>query len=397
MNKKTFYGEYTLLHWIELILTKNIVLPDYQRSFVWKKEQVENFLKKLKAGVFVPPVIIGSLDNGANNENIILDGQQRLTSILLGYLGIYPKEDSFRMTDDPLYTPNSDGGDGDDDEEIIIEWAFKLLTNDAKNKTKADILANIDHNKYDFLHASVHLDDDFVNEAYLGFSYIVPVGENEQMQQKFYSTVFHDINQQGVALQGQESRRSLYYLNTELVPYFEPKPLINILKLNQGGKVFRYDYVRVLALLTQYNKDGNEYSVAKRCKSQEQFELYYEQYINAVVVDDDSSMFGKFSTTIGVENIEPRTTRLKDSVETLGFNSAFANGIIEADTKLFGLIYHIVFKNKSIDTSRKDNLLAALEEKVSEFKDEPNHRSSGLTYIRKRIKQSVDIYSEYVI
>ena len=111
MNKKTFYGEYTLLHWIELILTKNIVLPEYQRSFVWKKEQVENFLKKLKNGTFVPPVIIGSLDRGVHNENIILDGQQRLTSILLGYLGVYPKEDSFRMTDNPLYSSDSDAGD----------------------------------------------------------------------------------------------------------------------------------------------------------------------------------------------------------------------------------------------------------------------------------------------
>ena len=82
MQKKTFYGEYTLLHWIELILTKNIVLPKYQRCFVWKKEQVENFLRKLKEGIFVPPVIIGALDYGATSQNIILDGQQRLTSIL---------------------------------------------------------------------------------------------------------------------------------------------------------------------------------------------------------------------------------------------------------------------------------------------------------------------------
>lgn len=394
MNKKTFYGEYTLLHWLELILTKNIVLPEYQRSFVWKKELVENFLKKLKNGTFVPPVIIGSLDSGAQNENIILDGQQRLTSILLGYLGIYPKDDSFRMTDDPLYSSDSDAGD---DDEIMIEWSFKLLTNDSRNKSKADILANIDNTKYETIDASARLDDAFLNEAYLGFSYIVPVGENEQTQQKFYSTVFHDINQQGVVLQGQESRRSLYYLNTGLVPYFEPRPLINILKLNQGGKVYRYDYVRALALLTQFNKDGNEGNVAKRCKSQERFELYYEQYINAVVVDDDSPVFGKFSTTIGIANIGPRTSRLKDSVETLGFNITFANGIIEADTKLFGLIYHIVFKNKSIDTTRKEILKAALEAKVSEFRDDENHRSSGLVYIRRRIRQSIDIYAGYVI
>lgn len=394
MNKKTFYGEYTLLHWLELILTKNILLPEYQRSFVWKKELVENFLKKLKNGTFVPPVIIGSLDRGAQNENIILDGQQRLTSILLGYLGLYPKEDSFRMTDDPLYSSDSDAGD---DDEIMIEWSFQLLTNDSRNKTKADILANIDNTKYETIDASARLDDAFLNEAYLGFSYIVPVGENEQTQQKFYSTVFHDINQQGVALQGQESRRSLYYLNTGLVSYFEPRPLINILKLNQGGKVYRYDYVRALALLTQFNKDGNEGNVAKRCKSQERFELYYEQYINAVVVDDDSPMFGKFSTTIGIANIVPRTTKLKDSVEILGFNITFANGIIEADTKLFGLIYYIIFQDKSIDTTRKDDLKTALEAKVSEFRDDENHRSSGLVYIRRRIRQSIDIYAGYVI
>ena len=116
-----------------------------------------------------------------------------------------------------------------------------------------------------------------------------------------------------------------------------------------------------------------------------------------MVVDDDSPMFGKFSTTIGVTNISPRTTRLKESVETLGFNSTFVNGIIEADTKLFGLIYQIVFKNKSIDTTRKDDLKAALDAKVSEFRDDANHRSSGLVYIRRRIRQSVDIYAGYVI
>ena len=137
--------------------------------------------------------------------------------------------------------------------------------------------------------------------------------------------------------------------------------------------------------------------MAKRCKSQERFEFYYEQYINAVVVDDDSPMFGKFSTTIGVANISPRTTRLKESVETLGFNITFANGIIEADTKLFGLIYQIVFKNKSIDTTRKDDLKAALDAKVSEFRDDIYNRSSGLVYIRRRIRQSIDIYAGYVI
>lgn len=395
INKKTFYGEYTLFHWIELILQKNIILPEYQRSIAWKKELVENFLKKLKEGIFVPPVIIGSLEHPDKNENIILDGQQRLTSILLGYLGIYPKEEAFRMSDDPMYT--SDNDDDDPDDEIVIKWAFRLLTDDPRNRTKAEILANIDATKYDLLDPAAKLDDAFLNETYLGFSYIVPVGASEQEQQKFYSTVFHDINQQGVPLQGQESRRSLYYLNTELVPYFEPKPLIDMLKLTQNGKTLRYDYVRALAFLTQYCKIGNEYSIAKRCKSQEQFELYYERFINAIVTDDNSSLFGKFSTMIGIANVATRTTRLKDTLEQLGYNTTFANGIIEADTKLFGLIYQIIFKDKTIDDSRIEELKGALDTKASEFRADPKHRSSGLSYIRRRIRQSIDIYAGYVL
>jgi len=329
MDKKTFYGEYTLFHWIELILQKNIILPEYQRRFVWPKPIVEKFLKNLKDGIFVPPVIIGSMEHIDRNENMILDGQQRLTSILLGCLGIYPKPDAFKASDDPLYVPDIDESDdanaedNDADNQVIIEWSFKLLTNDFQNKTTIDILKNIDRTKYELLSTDAFLDDTFLNTAYLGFSYIVPMTNNENTQQRFYSTVFHDINQQGVALQGQESRRALYYLNNDLVPYFEPKPIVDNLKLIQNGKTRKYDYVRLLALLTQYKKQGNDSKIATACRSQEKFENYYEAYINAVVTDEDNDMFGKFSTMIGIDNIESRTNRLKLYIDKLDYQERF--------------------------------------------------------------------------
>lgn len=46
MDKKVYYGEYTLKHWIELLLKNNLELPPYQRNFVWKKEQVKEFYKR---------------------------------------------------------------------------------------------------------------------------------------------------------------------------------------------------------------------------------------------------------------------------------------------------------------------------------------------------------------
>ena len=31
MKTKVYYGEYTLRYWIDLILSKNVVIPSYQR------------------------------------------------------------------------------------------------------------------------------------------------------------------------------------------------------------------------------------------------------------------------------------------------------------------------------------------------------------------------------
>ena len=36
MKNKVYYGEYSLKYWIELILKQNIILPEYQRTFLYK-------------------------------------------------------------------------------------------------------------------------------------------------------------------------------------------------------------------------------------------------------------------------------------------------------------------------------------------------------------------------
>lgn len=88
MKSKVYYGEYSLRHWIDLLLSGNITLPEYQRSFVWGINAVEDFIESLKNREFIPPVIIG---NFGNECNYIIDGQQRLTSLLLAYIGKMPR------------------------------------------------------------------------------------------------------------------------------------------------------------------------------------------------------------------------------------------------------------------------------------------------------------------
>ena len=40
MENKVYYGEYNLMHWIIMMLTGNIVLPDYQRHIVRREKDV---------------------------------------------------------------------------------------------------------------------------------------------------------------------------------------------------------------------------------------------------------------------------------------------------------------------------------------------------------------------
>lgn len=390
MNNKVYYGEYTLLHWIELILRKNVVLPSYQRHFVWEASQVYKFISSIKKGNFVPPVTIGSF----KGENIILDGQQRLSSILLSYIGYFPKKDAFRETDLPGYVDSDDDVDtGEEDE--VIKWTFRVITDNSKNKSIADILVNIDLTKYDKIEEKYCIDDKLINSTYLGFSYIVPEGATEVEQQKFYSTVFRDINQQGVALFGPESRRALYYLDSELEPFFNPK-VCDEMKLLQSSKVVKYDFVRALAFLSQYYKNNGESGIAKKCRRHEQFEAYYENYINDVVLDVDSDIFGKFSIIMGKTNIESRTSLLKSAFDAMSLKTVFPT-IIEADTHLFGLIYHVYLVGKTLKTDDLESLKRELADRVTDLKAEDGHTHSPnkVTFIRRRIKVSIDVYSRF--
>ena len=408
MNKKIFYGEYTLMHWIELIQKCDIVLPEYQRSFVWEEEQVKKFIKSLKDGNFIPPVIIGTY----NDRNIILDGQQRLSSILLGYLGKLPKKEEFRITDDPNYIDGDERGipaldsatptgiEGATDEEAepeAIDWTFKLLVKEHEKNSKADMLGRITPEKYDNLEPDVCLEDNFVNSNYLGFSYIVPTDEPQTVQMKFYSTVFHDINMQGVELKAQESRRSLYFLDNELVLFFEPS-VASRLKVNQNGKTVRYDFVRALAFTSQYAKQNSEASIALKCKRQAAFEKYYADYINAVVNDVDSDMFGQFSTQIAKANLRSRTSTMQQYSEVLGYYRVFPS-IIDADSYLIGLIYQVLIQGRELDTTRFVALKEEIVDIINSFKANETHRRApnGVSNLRVRIRQSIQTYEKYVV
>lgn len=383
MDNKVYYGEYSLEHWINLILKKNIILPDYQRYFVWEQEKTKKLIETFTNNQFVPPITIGSYNSDGYNTNIILDGQQRLTSILLCYLGIFPNKEIYKKTIEKFADEN-DNLEEDEEMDNILEWSFKKLTE--KGKNKKEIKKNIKPGNYQIIE---EMDDNFFKTNFLGFSYLVPKQIDSDVQQKFYSSVFRNINVQGEILLPQESREALYYLNSDLVEYFNPQ-FSKKIKVNDS----KMDFVRYLALLSQYHGEDNEnklaYGYARR------MEKYYEEYIYSVVDSETETIFGPFPEEFKnkgyVETINLVRDLFNQVVDRFNFKS-----IIELDIYFFGLLYGVMFEKKQIDESKTSELLQKLNDQIQEFKDDKLHtrNPSALKHLRNRMKKSIEIYREY--
>lgn len=70
-----------------------IVMPDFQRKYVWSKKQVVELIVSFLLNIPIPTLYAYSeFDNEELTEKIyIIDGQQRLTSILFYFYGVFPK------------------------------------------------------------------------------------------------------------------------------------------------------------------------------------------------------------------------------------------------------------------------------------------------------------------
>lgn len=389
-NNRIYYGEYSLAYWIQVILKGNIVLPEYQRTFVWNKDDYTNLIDSFKEKQFIPPVTIGAYKTTNGQDNLIIDGQQRLTSVFLAYIERFPKKEAGTGNIENLVNENDDDSD-DDEQENMIEWTFKDLL--AKGNNKGEIIAKCPQEKYEILD---HLDDDFFNKNFLGFAYIVPSTSTEEEQQKFFSTLFRNINIRGKSLYVLESRASLYFLNHQLKEWFNPEFCKEISSsIVDKSRKSSMDFVRYVALLSQYKKKGSERGIGYGYASK--MENYYETYIYSVVGNKDSIIFGKFSDIFTDKNYKPYLDEIDRLITELNYRRRFQS-IIDLDLYFFGLIYFTAFEKRVLDTSRKDALEEELKNAINDIKGNGLHTKSPacLKYLRERIFKSIEIYQKYL-
>lgn len=388
MDNRVYYGEYSLQHWIDLILKQNIILPVYQRHFVWDEKKVKTLIDTFKSKQFVPPVTIGSFNLNGTNQNLILDGQQRLTSVLLAYLGLFPDETTYKEAIKRFADENDDEEEAEEQFDNVLKWTFKKLT--SKGKNREEILGKITAGNYKSTNLTIP--SNLFETTFLGFSYLVPVIRDQKEQQKYYSSVFRNINIQGVALLPQESRASLYFLDKDLEHFFVPDFTEEFVVKSVSNET-KIDFVRCLSLLSQYHNDGSEGSIARSYKPK--MENYYEEYVYSVVADSDVK-YGKFSAIFPKREFSTRFSNLRQSLISLEIKKEFPS-IIDLDMYFFGLTYIIVFENKTIDFTKKVDVKNEIEGKIALFKSDPSHTKapSNLGHLRERISSSIEIYKKY--
>lgn len=393
MDKRVYYGEYSLQHWVDLILKENIVLPWYQRSFVWRKGQIEELIKTLDNNQFVPPIIIGAVRKNGEWTNYILDGQQRLTSILFAKINKYidindyisqkPEKEVAQIADD---LPDNDDDDVDEKTKMI-NWRFDEIIKDKKINSKeldSSFYKNLFDNKKE---------DEWFKEHFLGFAFIKPGNNiNEEDQSKFYSDTFRNINIGGTKLTRLENRKSLYFLKEDLKNFFAPEFLNSTKVVTSSKESGLIDFIKYLSILSQYQ--GNNLTMIKYGgRDWEKNENYYQKYIMSIVdVNEKNDLkFNISYPTVPFNN--ERIEKLKIAISQFEMPKLFTS-IIDMDMYYFGLVYEIVFLNKELDTAKKDNLKTELNSKIEKLKNTENHKDNpnALKYLKARINSSISIY-----
>lgn len=417
MNSRTYYGEYSLEHWIKLMLTKNIVLPDYQRSFVWEKDNIDKLLESFNENLFVQPVTI-ALNNLADEHgkaNLILDGQQRLTSILLAYLGYIPDKSKFE--DGEAYASEDDSRSDDDDIKEIktIKWTFQLLLDDAPfENTLERIRARIEKDGRYVKYEKLGLRRDFWSNTFLGFSYIISESKEKEKIQKSYAKMFRNINYYGKRLSSLESRRSLYFMNMRFKNFFDGidangEDVLCGIMIKEDMKSTKIDFVRYLSILSQYSplSEDKIKEVLKGYSAYKSREAYYADYVAYLLGLEQESREDKFSLFI-FDEIFPsdcwktQFVNLKTVLSSLKAKMNLEKGNlltswIDADYWLFGLIYFIVFKQKNL-TGDMNRLATDINSVITEKRKDENYvkNTNRIGNLRDRILKSIEIYGKYV-
>lgn len=87
----TYPSDNTLKVLVDMWHDSDITIPDFQRGYVWTIKQASKLIESFLIGLPVPPIFF-YIDSV--NKNLVVDGQQRLLSIIFYFEGLFGPENA---------------------------------------------------------------------------------------------------------------------------------------------------------------------------------------------------------------------------------------------------------------------------------------------------------------
>ena len=436
-----YYGEYSLKYWIKLLLKSDIILPDFQRPYEWTKDQVKSLINSLINNQFVSPIIIGKyveknndksasdkkVDNKRKKDeknviskNYILDGQQRLLSLLFAYFSIFPKKVDLFTSDfnDNVQDDSYDYDSSDTNEKVyssnkVLEYVQKVVKK--KNKYSKSELKNIfdkDNNfeKWKDIINDASNNENYYENRFLPFIYIKPlynITEDSEIisEKKYYAKLFYNINAKGKPLSVQDSRNAIIWsYGGELAEFLKIQIKIKIAKETRNLD-FLY-YLSIASYIYTQVNDANK-KIEDICKillkgktTKVQKEQFILDFVNNIENKENINIFGDFEKIF--TDISKVKIRLNEYIKELGNEEIYHYDSIEDfEYRFFGILYWAIFngKEKSIK-NYEEKIKNCLNDLHKNFKNNIEQKNNyyksinTISVLRQRIEESIKIYGE---
>lgn len=179
------------------------VIPKYQRKYIWSQEQVENLAISLIRGLPIPPIYVYK---NSNNQLEILDGQQRMMSLLLYYKGKYIKNKTNTQIELQKVMSNQELLEGKKTFSDVLEELYQLKDvrytlkyKEKQEEKELDIT-------YSELPSNIKRTVNFTDISVIE----ITVDTLDNNRSRVLYKVFENLNSAGTPLKNQELRNGVY-------------------------------------------------------------------------------------------------------------------------------------------------------------------------------------------
>ncbi|MCQ2696638.1 DUF262 domain-containing protein [Helicobacter pylori] len=216
----------TLLGFFEENQNNQFIIPIYQRLYSWKKEQCEQLLDDIikiggndkMNGHFIGSILYVRVDDTHSSPLLIIDGQQRLTTITLLFIALRNRSsDEVKRKKMESYLINSDK-DGDKKFSLILSESDKdtLLSLIDKNRRKPSELSVKIVENFELFEKWISENTDKLETIFKGLEKLMIVWIALEKGKDDPQLIFESMNSKGIELTQTDLIRNYIVMETEV-------------------------------------------------------------------------------------------------------------------------------------------------------------------------------------